>query len=224
MPQLILATRNQKKIAEIKDAMNRVSTGWDIAGLELFPHLGEVEETGSTFEENALIKARAVYGALTLSLYPSPLEGEGQTKERVWVLSDDSGIECDALGGAPGVYSARFAGKNATDEENNKKLILELDRRGMARHAPTKARYVCVMVLIAPDGHEHVVRETWEGEIILEPRGKNGFGYDPYFYIPELNKTAAALTLEEKNKISHRGKAVKKILHVLNTIHQTKSH
>lgn len=207
MPQLILATRNQKKIIEIKKAM----AGWDIAGLELFPHLGEVEETGSTFEENALIKARAIPPR---SLTKGGAEGGG-----IYILSDDSGLECDALNGAPGVYSARFAGKNATDEENNQKMIRELKGKNH-----TKARYVCVMALIGPNQTEHVIRETWEGEIILEPRGKNGFGYDPYFYIPELKKTAAELTLEEKNKMSHRGKAVKKILHVLNSIHQTKSH
>lgn len=206
MPQLILATRNQKKIIEIKNVLNRVSQGWDVVGLEIFPDLGEIEEGGVTFEENALIKARAVYGCL----------GRGMARHaRTYVLSDDSGIEIDALNGAPGVYSARFAGVGATDEENNRKMILELDRRGVWPYAPTGARYVCVMVLIDPDGREHLVRETWEGEIVLEPRGKNGFGYDPYFYVPELKKTAAELTLEEKNRISHRGKAVEKILQIL---------
>lgn len=183
---LVLASRNKGKIIEMEALLNPL--GFQVKSLKDFPQIGEIDETGTTFEENALLKARSVH----------KVTGG-------YVLADDSGLECDDLQGQPGIYSARFAKKGATDEENNKKLIESLSEI----HDPSrKARYVCVLVLMTPAGDEHVVRETCEGMITLIPGGSGGFGYDPYFYVPELKATMAEIPLEKKNKISHRGKAL----------------
>ena len=193
--QIILASRNQGKIRELK---NLLGDSWSVVGLDdpdFSEFTGEIEETGTTFRENALIKARAVH---------QQCGG--------FVLADDSGIECDDLEGAPGVYSARFAGPKATDEQNNAKLVELLQA---AQDPNLRARYVCVLALINPVGEEFVVEETCEGIINFEPKGSGGFGYDPYFYLPDYSCTMAELPLEEKNKISHRGKALRKIAHLL---------
>ena len=133
-------------------------------------------------------------------------------KKNIFILADDSGLECEDLEGAPGVYSARFAGENATDAQNNQKLIEKLR---VITHLTRAARYVCALVVITPDGKQHEIEETCEGLITFEPKGKNGFGYDPYFYLPEYNQTMAELDPQEKNKVSHRGKALKKLLKML---------
>ncbi|HHL39754.1 MAG TPA: XTP/dITP diphosphatase [Deltaproteobacteria bacterium] len=187
--KLVIATRNPGKAREIKailsDADLTVLTLDDFPGLELPP------EDGATFEENALIKARHVAERTGLA-----------------ALADDSGIEVDALGGRPGVYSARYAGPGATDEENNRKLVEEL--RGVDEARRT-ARYRCVVALVTPEGLEKTFSGAFEGRIVLEPRGSGGFGYDPYFFVPSRRMTAAQLPPDEKNRLSHRAEALRKL-------------
>ncbi len=152
-------------------------------------------EDGVTFTENAKIKA--VAGAKATGLI---------------TIADDSGLEVDFLDGEPGVYSARFAGPQHNDADNNAKLVRLMQKSPADKR---QARFVAAMVIAAPAGETYESPGTCEGEIILEPRGNAGFGYDPYFYIPQLGKTMAELTMEEKNRISHRAKALQGILPVL---------
>ena len=191
---LILATRNQGKVRELRDPLARF--GFDVQSLpEDFP---EIEENGTTFEENALIKARAVAEALGVA-----------------AAADDSGLEVDALGGAPGVYSARYSDDwtavegESKDERNNRKLLAELE--GVPAEKRT-ARFRCCMALVIPGGEEIVVSGAWEGSIGFKKAGSNGFGYDPLFIDPELELTGAELTREAKMVRSHRGKALTKLL------------
>ena len=191
---LILATRNQGKVRELRDPLARF--GFDVQSLpEDFP---EIEENGTTFEENALIKARAVAEALGVA-----------------AAADDSGLEVDALGGAPGVYSARYSDDwpavegESKDERNNRKLLAELE--GVPAEKRT-ARFRCCMALVIPGGEEIVVSGAWEGSIGFKRAGSNGFGYDPLFIDPELELTGAELTREAKMVRSHRGKALTKLL------------
>ena len=191
---LILATRNQGKVRELRDPLARF--GFDVQSLpEDFP---EIEENGTTFEENALIQARAVAEALGVA-----------------AAADDSGLEVDALGGAPGVYSARYSDDwpavegESKDERNNRKLLAELE--GVPAEKRT-ARFRCCMALVIPDGEEIVVSGAWEGSIGFKRAGANGFGYDPLFIDPELELTGAELTREAKMVRSHRGKALSKLL------------
>ncbi len=199
---LILATRNQGKVRELRTPLARF--GFDVQSLpDDFP---EVPETGSTFEENALIKARAVADAL---LVPA--------------VADDSGIEVDALGGAPGVYSARYSldcpevEGESTDERNNRKLLAALE--GVSAEKRT-ARFRCCMAMVYPSSWKDrpgdiVVSGSWEGSIAEKPSGSNGFGYDPLFIDPASGCTGAELSREEKMARSHRGKALKKLLEEL---------
>ena len=191
---LILATRNQGKVRELRDPLARF--GFDVQSLpEDFP---EIEENGTTFEENALIKARAVAEALGVA-----------------AAADDSGLEVDALGGAPGVYSARYSEDwpavegESKDERNNRKLLAELE--GVPAEKRT-ARFRCCMALVIPGGEEIVVSGAWEGSIGFKRAGANGFGYDPLFIDPELELTGAELTREAKMVRSHRGKALARLL------------
>ena len=191
---LILATRNQGKVRELRDPLARF--GFDVQSLpEDFP---EIEENGTTFEENALIKARAVAEALGVA-----------------AAADDSGLEVDALGGAPGVYSARYSEDwpavegESKDERNNRKLLAELE--GIPAEKRT-ARFRCCMALVIPGGEEIVVSGAWEGSIGFKRAGANGFGYDPLFIDPELELTGAELTREAKMVRSHRGKALARLL------------
>ncbi len=192
--KVVVATQNAGKLHEIADVLRTIPIV--VEGLKNYPAvLPMPEETGSSFEANARLKAHHVW---------SQLGG--------WVLADDSGLSCEDLEGAPGIYSARFAGPQATDEENNQKLIAALQ----AHHDACRiASYVCVLVLLDPQGHETVIQETCDGMITFVPSGTGGFGYDPYFYLPELKKTMAELPLHQKNQISHRGKALKKLLAIL---------
>lgn len=199
---LILATRNQGKVKELKEPLARF--GFDVQSLpDDFP---EVAETGSTFEENALIKAHAVADAL---LVPA--------------VADDSGIEVDALGGAPGVYSARYSldwpevEGESTDARNNRKLLAALE--GVSAKSRT-ARFRCCMAMVYPSSWKDrpadiVVSGAWEGSIVEKPSGSNGFGYDPLFLDPASGRTGAELSREEKMARSHRGKALEKLLAVL---------
>ena len=188
-PILVIATRNEGKFREIKAALHDLP--FTLKSLKDYPQIGPIKEDGTTFKENALKKAWAVH----------KVTGG-------YVLADDSGLICEDLRGEPGVNSAYYAGPSATDEENNAKLVADMS---MADDPSRAARYVCVMALIDPDKKEMIVEETCEGIIVLTPKGKEGFGYDPYFLLPDRNKTMAEISIEEKNKISHRGKALKAI-------------
>jgi XTP/dITP diphosphohydrolase len=184
---VVIASTNPGKIAEVRQIMAGLPlvllTSDDVGG---WP---EIEETGDTYLANALLKARAV-AAVT-----------GRA-----ALADDSGIEVDALDGAPGVRSARFSGERASDEDNNAKLIDSLDGVPYERRS---ARYRCVAVLVTPDGEEIAGIGSCEGRIGFEPRGTGGFGYDPWFIPERESRTMAELTAEEKHAISHRGKALR---------------
>ncbi len=193
MTKLIFATGNNNKLKEIREIME--NTGFDIisskdAGIDL-----DVEETGTTFEENALIKARAV----------AKLSGN-------LTLSDDSGLEIDYMDKAPGIYSARFLGHDTDYDYKNNYILDKL--KDVPKEKRT-ARYVCAVAAVWPDGREEVVRETFEGYIGFEQKGHNGFGYDPIFMVPEYEKTAAEIGPEQKNAISHRGKALRKMREIL---------
>lgn len=188
--KVVLATRNAGKIKELHALLSGL--GVTVVGLADFPDIGEIPETGTTFLENARLKARAVCRATGLVS-----------------LADDSGLCVDALSGAPGVHSARFAGENATDAANNAKLLAAL------AHVPEKdrgCRFVSVVVAAAPDGRELVAEGTWEGRVATAPSGAGGFGYDPLFFDPAAGRTAAGLTAAEKNARSHRGQALAALL------------
>jgi XTP/dITP diphosphohydrolase len=190
--RLILASNNAGKLKEFAQLLAPI-------GFELHPqgefNVPEAEEPFGTFVENALQKAR----------HASRLTG-------LPALADDSGVCVNALGGAPGVYSARFAGEPKSDARNNEKLVQEL-----ARHEDKSAYYYCVLVYVrhADDPQPVIADGMWRGEIIDTPRGSNGFGYDPYFLIPELGRTTAELEPLEKNAISHRGQALRALVEKL---------
>lgn len=184
---MILATGNRHKVAEMRELLPGLELAPLPAGFEMPP------EDGDSFEANALIKARAAHAALL---------GEA-------VIADDSGIEAEDLAGAPGIYSARYAGVGVGDEVNLAKLLREVDAAGGGR----RAAYVCVLALIDPDGSEHVFEARCEGRLLHEGRGSGGFGYDPAFVPdetgPDEERTMAELSAAEKNAISHRGKAAR---------------
>ncbi len=184
----VLASHNKKKIEEIRRILSAFFPDVTLLSLEQVGVTGEIEETGETFEENALIKARAGAGAGRFS------------------IADDSGLEVDALGGRPGVYSARYAGEPCDDAKNNALLLSELS--GVPDTGRT-GRYVSVIACICPDGQAFTVRGTCDGRILTAPRGTAGFGYDPLFFVPELQKTFAEATAEEKDSVSHRGRALR---------------
>ncbi|MNC41479.1 dITP/XTP pyrophosphatase [compost metagenome] len=192
---LIVATKNKGKVREFQHAF--APLGLTVKSMFDYPQLPDVVEDGTTFAENAFKKSKAVGEALGLP-----------------VLADDSGLCVDALDGRPGVYSARYAGEGARDEDNNLKLLSELEglKQGEDTGQPllSPARFVCALSLYDPaDGQELTAEGTVEGWITSEPAGGGGFGYDPLFYLPEYEKTMAELTLEEKQKISHRGMALR---------------
>ena len=185
LTQLVLATGNAHKLREVRQILG---DRFEILSQQEAGFDGEVEEDGATFEENALKKAQAVADALSLP-----------------ALADDSGLEVDALSGAPGVHSARYCGVHGRDDLNNEKLLRELD--GLPPEQRT-ARYVCAMALVRPGLPPVVTRGTMEGRIGSAYRGTGGFGYDPLF-ITAGDRTAAELTPEEKNAVSHRGQALR---------------
>ena len=181
---LVLATRNQGKISEFKDLLSGFEI--DIKSIKDFGTIPTVEEDGVTFEDNAYKKA---YFTAKVLGFPA--------------LADDSGLIVEALRGVPGVYSARYAGEKATDEDNNRKLLDAMN--GVANR---KAAFECVIAIAVPKGPALIYDGRCDGEIAHEMRGENGFGYDPLFYYPPLKKTFAQLSQEEKNRVSHRGKAM----------------
>ncbi len=193
---LILATNNQNKLREIREMLS--GTGWNVlsqkeAGIEL-----DVEENGTTFAENAALKAKAIWNAAKQNGTPC------------YVLADDSGLVVDALNGGPGVYSHRYAGEHATDEDRMAKLLTEL------AHTPDGQRgahFACVMCLMDENGQQHLCEGRVNGEILWECRGDNGFGYDPIFGYE--GRSFAELSAEEKNAISHRRRALERIVALL---------
>lgn len=193
MKKLLVASNNQHKIREIKEILKDIPVeilSLKEAGIDI-----DVEETGNTFMENAYIKAKAIYDLL-------------DNKEDYLVMSDDSGLAVDALDGAPGVYSARFAGEHGNSKKNNEKLLFMLE--GIEFENRT-ARFVCAIVLIYGNEQALKVVGEVEGYITDKEYGEDGFGYDPIFYTKEFNKTFAELTSEEKNSISHRGRALEQL-------------
>ena len=192
MKKIIIATKNKSKIVEMQTAFKNQPI--QIISLSDFGDLPDAEENGKTFAENARIKAE---------FYVS--------KTGCACIADDSGIEVDALDGMPGIYSARFSGFHADDDTNNEKLLSELDRVGVNE---SKADYRCVVVFMDTDGTTFETEGICYGTVKKIARGKSGFGYDPYFYIDE-SKTMAELTLEQKDKISHRGEALRKMVDLL---------
>ncbi len=222
MYKFVLASRNKKKIAELETLFAELSSvDIKLLSLDDIGFEGDIEEDGKTFEENAAIKAGV----------PASLGYIG--------ISDDSGLAVDALGGAPGVYSARYSGEGATDEKNNQKLLSELED-----FEDKTAHYVCAVCVVIPDSlgieipdelsdkklSEYatkkcgvsvkaiVVRGECDGVIINEPHGDGGFGYDPYFYFERFGKTFAEVSAEEKHSVSHRGKAMREIINILKMI------
>lgn len=195
MKKLIIASNNLKKIKELKSIVEEL--GWDVKSLADENIDIEVEEDGITFEENAEKKAREIYDFLN----------ERGDKDFA-VLADDSGLEVDYLNGEPGVYSARYAGEHGDDEANNIKLLENLKN---AIGEERSGRFVCAIALITDDGKTNVVRGTVEGLIMEELNGEGGFGYDPLFYYEPLKMTFGEIEASEKNKISHRANALRKI-------------
>ena len=193
-PKVVLASGNAGKVREFNQLLGDQH-------IEVVPqsHFGvpEADETGLTFVENAILKAR---NAARHTGLPA--------------LADDSGIEVDALNGAPGIYSARYAGPGASDDENLRKLLVALD--GVPEAGRT-ARFQCVIVYLrhAEDPTPLICQGTWEGSLLRAPRGGNGFGYDPVFLVPERGVTSAELPPDEKNRLSHRGQALRRLLQAL---------
>lgn len=192
--RLIFATKNKNKMKEIREILD--GKGYEILSMEEAGIDIDVVEDGTTFEENALIKSRAI---------------RDYVKDAV-VLADDSGLEVDYLGGAPGIYSARWQGEDTSYTIKNQILLNKLE--GVPEDDRT-ARFVCAMAAAFPDGTDKVVRGTIEGIIGYESAGENGFGYDPIFFVPEYKCTTAEMTLQQKNEISHRGKALRMIAEYL---------
>jgi len=198
MQKIVLASNNKGKVREFGQMLSMID-------MEVLPqatfNIEDADETGLTFVENAIIKARH---ASAIAELPA--------------IADDSGLEVDALKGAPGIYSARYSGEGATDEKNLLKLL------GALKDVPEEkrtARFQCVLVYMrhAEDPTPIICQGTWEGIIITKPQGENGFGYDPIFYVPEYNCTSAQLSSEQKNKLSHRGIALKALVDKLTKPH-----
>jgi len=197
---LVLATRNQGKIREFRRILDAISNGAiNLVGLEEFPHTTEVEETGSTFKENALLKARSICAETGLP-----------------AIADDSGLCVDALDGAPGIYSARYAGVHGDDAGNNAKLLRDLINIPEGKRS---AHFTCAAALVLPDGREHVAEEIFEGSILFDPIGDQGYGYDPLLRPHGLAISSAQMSADEKDLISHRGKSLRAIApHVISLL------
>jgi len=187
MRRLLFATGNAGKLREIREIL--ADLDMEVVSMKEAGITIDIEENGSTYEENALIKARAVAAAT------------GDI-----ALADDSGLEIDCLNGEPGVYSARYMGEDTPYSVKNAELLKRLE--GVPEEKRT-ARFVCVIAAAFPDGRELLTRGTIEGRIGYEEKGEGGFGYDPIFYVPEFGKTTAELSEDEKNQVSHRGKALR---------------
>ena len=184
----VLASHNKHKIGELQAILAKHIPDIEILSLSDVGLEGEIVEDGATFEENALIKASFAARSGFLG------------------LGDDSGLCVTALGGAPGIYSARYSGEDADDKKNNEKLLSELGGK-----SDRSAKFVCCIACVFPDGRKLTVRGETHGIILESADGEGGFGYDPLFYVPELGKTYALMGAEEKNAISHRGRAIERL-------------
>lgn len=193
MKEVIIATTNRGKAKEFEHIFNRYNIR--VKSLLDLDDSIEIEEDGDTFEENALIKARFI-----------------ASKFNKLVIADDSGLEVDALDKRPGVYSARYAGEGRDDAANIEKVLTELEN---IESKDRGARFVCALALVTEQGEEYVVRGVCEGQILNECRGSEGFGYDPIFYLPAIEKTMAQIPKNEKNVLSHRADAFKKLENIL---------
>jgi len=196
--KIIFATGNENKLREIREILGDLAE--EVVSMKEAGVFVDPDETGKTFEENAILKAKACAEAAAAS---------GRFAEGTLVMADDSGLEIDALGGEPGIYSARYLGHDTSYDEKNRKILERL------KDVPEKertARFVCAVaavILHKPEDQVLVTRATMEGQIAYGIAGANGFGYDPIFYLPEYGKTSAEISPEEKNAISHRGKALR---------------
>ena len=190
--KLVLATRNQGKITEFRRILDALAPGAiELIGVDQFPDLVDVEETGSTFKENSLLKARYTCQATGLP-----------------AIADDSGLCVDALNGDPGIFSARWAGSHGNDQANLEKV---LDQLKDVPDEKRSAHFMCVASLVLPDGREQVAEGRFEGHILHAPVGENGFGYDPIFQPLGLSISSAQMSAEEKDLVSHRGKSLRSI-------------
>ena len=189
---IVIATHNRDKLKEIQREIGGFK--WNVVSLDQFPEIEEIIEDGKTLEENALIKAREVF-----------------KKTGLPTISDDTGLEVDALDGAPGVYTARYAGENCSYEDNVDKIIKDMHRVPM----PNRGAIFKTVMVFKDENEELIVEGIVKGIISREARGEDGFGYDPVFYVPENNKTFAEMTMNEKNKISHRGNAIRNLINEL---------
>lgn len=195
MKKLIVASNNEHKIKEIKEILKDLAL--DIRSLKDENIFIDVEEDGKTFKENALKKAREIYKFLN-----------NRDEKNFIVMSDDSGLVVDILNGEPGVYSARYAGEHGDSKKNNEKLLKKLSEFNIEER---KAHFICLVALINQEGKELTIEGKSYGYITENLKGNEGFGYDPIFFVKEFNKTFAEMTPEEKNSISHRGKALEKL-------------
>lgn len=202
MKEVIIATKNKGKAREFERMFRAL--GYDVKTLLDYPSINEIDETGKTFEENAILKAETVARAL------------GKV-----VIADDSGLMIDALDGAPGIYSARYAGPDKNDEDNIEKVLSELSEVPVEERS---ARFYCALAVALPNGETETVNGTCEGIILPERRGTNGFGYDPIFFVKNLGRTMAELEPSEKSQISHRAMALKKLEDRLSSILAGENH
>ncbi len=193
MLEILIATNNLGKVKEIKDILD--SPEIKILNMKDFPPLPKVEEDGKTYQENASKKARKI------SEYTGKI-----------CLADDSGLEIDYLKGEPGIYSSRWGN---SDEERINKVLKLLENVPINKR---NAKFVCAVVLVFPNGKTYMVKEECKGSILLSPKGENGFGYDPIFLVPEYDKTFAELGDKIKNRISHRGKAMRRMINIINEL------
>ncbi len=199
--KILLATQNQGKVRELRELL--VDEAIEVLSLRDIPNWEDIEENGVTFADNAALKAR-----------------EAVRRTGLITLADDSGLEVDALEGAPGVYSARFAGEPKDDERNIDKLLQLL---GTTPEDQRTARFRCALVVATPLGEEFLTEGAVEGRILTERHGSDGFGYDPVFYLPKFAKTMAELTMNEKNSLSHRAQAFRKVIPILRNLRTSTS-
>ena len=194
--KIVIATHNLDKLKEIQKFFNEFKC--EIVSLDAFPEISEIIEDGKTLVENALIKAREVY-----------------EKTGLPTISDDTGLEVDALDGSPGVYTARYAGEGCSYEDNVNKILKDMSKVPM----PNRNAIFKTVMVFKDENEELIVEGVVKGIISREIRGENGFGYDSIFYVPENNKTFAEMTMSEKNKISHRGNAMRNLIDKLKALH-----
>ena len=207
--QIIFATGNRNKVREIREIITRPDVS--VVTMKEAGVAADPEEDGTSFAENALIKARAVHELVLQAEAEGRMPGEKEGVTNI-VMSDDSGLVVDALGGEPGIYSARYLGR---DTDYNYKMGYIIDRLKDTPWEARTARFTAAVAAVLPDGTSYTAVGHMEGYIGYEIAGENGFGYDPFFYLPEYQMTSAQISPEQKNAISHRGRALRAMLHIL---------